>query len=81
LKNNKQIKEIRQIGLMLAVELNTDNLASKLIQIFLKNGLIVDQFLFDSNSFRIAPPLTISDEEIDFISKIIVQSLDELKTQ
>lgn len=78
LKNHSRIKEIRQIGLMLAVELKTQNIAGKLIQIFMKNRLIVDRFLFDNNSFRIAPPLTISSEEIEIISKTIIQSLDEL---
>jgi acetylornithine/succinyldiaminopimelate/putrescine aminotransferase len=79
LKSHPFVKEIRQIGLMLAVELNEKEKAANLIHIFMKNGLIVDQFLFDHNSFRIAPPLTISEKEIDSVSDIIIQSLDELK--
>ncbi len=72
------IKEIRQTGLMLGVELNDEKSANKLVRIFLKNGLITDRFLFKPSAFRIAPPLTISETEIRKAIELINQSLDEL---
>lgn len=71
------ISEIRQIGLMLGVEIVSPYKVSDLIGIFLKNGLIVDQFLFNETSFRIAPPLTITVEEIKLIVSKITLSLKE----
>ena len=52
----QQIKEIRQIGLMLGIELDSTSTIEKLIQNFIKHGLITDRFLFLPNAFRIAPP-------------------------
>ena len=79
LQSHKKIKEIRQIGLMLGVELKYQYSASKMVKILQKNKLIVDQFLFNNSSFRIAPPLTISAEEIELVIKKVTESLDELK--
>ena len=79
LSDHKLIKEIRQIGLMLGVEINEPYKTSDLISIFLKNGLIVDQFLFNNTSFRIAPPLTISKDEIKLIVSKILLSMEELE--
>ena len=79
LKQHPLIKEIRQIGLMLGVEVVEPYSVSDLVYIFQDNGLIVDQFLFNETSFRIAPPLNITVPEIELISKIIIQSLNQLK--
>jgi acetylornithine/N-succinyldiaminopimelate aminotransferase len=73
------IKEIRQIGLMIGVELIHKYKVKNLINIFLKNGLIVDQFLFNERSFRIAPPLTITMDEVTKIVSKIQISLKELE--
>ena len=78
LQNYSAIAEIRQIGLMLGVELNKEYVASEMVAILKKNKLIVDQFLFNNQSFRIAPPLTITDEEIEVVLKSVIESLNEL---
>lgn len=73
LMKHSKVKEIRQIGLMLGIELNEEYSAAKMVKILQKHGLIVDQFLFNDSSFRIAPPLTITDEEIkEVIEKVFV---------
>ncbi|MBN2235982.1 MAG: aminotransferase class III-fold pyridoxal phosphate-dependent enzyme, partial [Bacteroidales bacterium] len=79
IQNHLHVKEIRQIGLMLAVELKSQEIAAKLMPILLENKLIVDQFLFNSSSFRIGPPLTITFEEIDEIIKTVLKSLDQIE--
>lgn len=76
--NHPKISEIRQMGLMLGVEIVKPYNVSDLIYIFQNNGLIVDQFLFNESSFRIAPPLTISEDQINEIVTKIIMSLDEL---
>ncbi|MDP2722863.1 MAG: aspartate aminotransferase family protein [Bacteroidales bacterium] len=79
LEKHPMVAEIRQIGLMLAVEIVPGFQVSKLVKILQKNRLIVDQFLFNSTSFRIAPPLTITNDEINHAVALVIKSLNELK--
>lgn len=79
LENQLLIKEIRQIGLMLGVEVVAPYKVNELIYLFQKNGLIVDQFLFNETSFRIAPPLTVTKDEIRLIVSKIINSLNAIK--
>jgi len=81
LVNQPIIREIRQIGLMLGVEVVSPYKVSDLIYIFQDNGLIVDQFLFNESSFRIAPPLTITKDEIHLIVSKIILSLNNLSAK
>ncbi len=60
-----QIKKIRQIGLMLGIELDSMSTTDKLMKNFIDHGLITDRFLFMPTAFRIAPPLIISQSEIE----------------
>ena len=72
------VKEIRRKGLMIGVELEEGLSAASLIKIFKQNGLIVDQFLFNTSSFRVAPPLIISDDQVKEICETISISVDLL---
>ncbi len=72
------IKNIRGTGLFIAVELEDQTTAEKVMQTFPKHGLITDLFIFKPNAFRIAPPLTISNEEIDESIRRIIKALNEL---
>jgi acetylornithine/succinyldiaminopimelate/putrescine aminotransferase len=76
LTNHSKIKSIRHIGLMLGIDLQSAEEVSKLISLFAENGLIADSFLFRPYSFRIAPPLIISEEEIQLACDRVVRSLD-----
>ncbi|HDO26849.1 MAG TPA: aspartate aminotransferase family protein [Bacteroidetes bacterium] len=75
------IKGIRQIGLMLGVELQTSEQITQLLKVFLEEGIVVDRFLFNDASFRIAPPLTITEEEIRMVSEKIMHCLEKLKDE
>ncbi|MDF1575232.1 MAG: aspartate aminotransferase family protein [Bacteroidales bacterium] len=72
------IKRIRGRGLFLAVVLDSEIQVSRFISRAFENGLIIDQFLFSDNSFRIAPPLIISDHEADESMERIMATLDGL---
>lgn len=78
LNPHKEITDIRQIGLMLGVELKDAKKAARLMDLFLDEGIIVDQFLFNQKSFRIAPPLNITVDEITKTCGIILACLDRL---
>lgn len=66
LKNLKHpgIKEIRNAGLMMAVEFESYHVLKKIIDEAIKKGVLTDWFLFCDNSMRIAPPLIITNEQI-----------------
>lgn len=70
------IEEIRGQGFMLAVQLDTFDRVQKVIEYCLHNGVITDWFLFNNTSLRIAPPLTISEDEIKNACRIIIEGVD-----
>jgi acetylornithine/succinyldiaminopimelate/putrescine aminotransferase len=71
------IKEIRGEGLLLAVSLTDSSLVNFAVINAPKHGLILDYFLFCSDSLRIAPPLTINDEDILFACNMLKMLLDD----
>lgn len=78
LLQHNQIKEVRQIGLMMAVELNSPDEVDKVITRLLEEGIIGFYFLSTRNAFRLAPPLCISNEEIEWASHKILKVMEEL---
>ncbi|HSZ72298.1 MAG TPA: aspartate aminotransferase family protein [Cytophagaceae bacterium] len=71
------IKEIRGKGLMMAIELCDAALVQRTIAKALEKGLLTDWFLFKDTALRLAPPLTITDEEIEHACLILTESLTE----
>lgn len=76
LKHNA-IKEIRGTGLFMAVELDSFNQVKKVIDTAITKGLITDWFLFCDNAFRIAPPLIITDAQIEKACSILIDSINQ----
>ncbi len=72
-----RIKNIRGKGLLLAVEFESFSGNKKIIDRCIDKGLLTDWFLFADHAMRIAPPLIISDEEIEKACSIIQTALDE----
>jgi acetylornithine/succinyldiaminopimelate/putrescine aminotransferase len=78
LLKHPHIRNVRSAGLWLAVELENFVVTEILISNCIHNGLFTDWFLFGSNFLRIAPPLTITKEEIRTACNIILLSLDKI---
>jgi acetylornithine/succinyldiaminopimelate/putrescine aminotransferase len=78
LLRHRLIKEVRGRGLFLAVELGDTELLMKFVFEVLKNGVLTDWFLFNDTSFRITPPLIITEEQIKMTCKKIIKTLDTL---
>ena len=78
LKDHGKVLEIRRSGLLLAVELGRSEYLYRLMEIFKEEGIMSDWFLYCDTAFRISPPLTISEAEIEECCTIIRQSLDRL---
>jgi len=71
------ISSIRGEGLLLAVQLKKPEYVRYAISKAPDFGLILDYFLFCNDSFRIAPPLTISEEEITLACRQVGALLDD----
>ena len=72
------IIEIRGKGLMLALILESNELAKKLVIKSLEKGLILFWLLYESRAVRITPPLNITEKEIKISTDIILKTLDEI---
>ena len=74
--NHPAIKEIRRIGLMFAIEFESADLVYKIVDACLVRGVITFYFLSCPDSFRLAPPLNISYEEMDEAVEGIMASIN-----
>ncbi|MEN8958049.1 MAG: aspartate aminotransferase family protein, partial [Flavobacteriales bacterium] len=73
------VKEIRQVGLMLAIDLESDEITQQVVEGCMKKGIITFWFLSCPASFRLAPPVTITMEEIELVCKGIVEVFESVK--
>ena len=73
-----KVLEIRRSGLLLAVELGMSEYLYRIMEIFKEEGIMSDWFLYCDTAFRISPPLTISEAEIEECCTIIARSFDRL---
>jgi acetylornithine/N-succinyldiaminopimelate aminotransferase len=71
------ILSIRSRGLMMALEFESFDRCKKVIDQCIEKGVLTDWFLFAPNCLRIAPPLTITEEEIREACEIIMQVLNQ----
>lgn len=69
------IRAVRACGLLLAVELDAPEQALALTQRALDAGLFTDWFLFAPHCIRIAPPLVISDGDIEKACRLLLTCL------
>lgn len=77
--SHPMLREIRGRGLMLAAELGEGEVLQKFVRKAIEKGVVTDWFLFNDTSFRISPPLIITPEEIEWTTRRLAETLDELK--
>ena len=78
LLQHPEIKAIRHRGLMLAVELENEEKVKQIVLQGIKREILLFWFLSTPKAFRLAPPLNISEAEIQGACRLILQLLDEL---
>ena len=78
LGHHPAIREIRGRGLMLALIVDSAELASQIILKCQERGLILFWLLFEGRAIRITPPLTITEKEIRQGCAILSEVMDEL---
>jgi len=76
LLKHPKIKAMRRIGMLFAFDFETEAIVNNIVQHAKENGVICYWFLSHPNSFRIAPPLTITEEEIKKACTVILEAID-----
>ena len=76
--HHPKIKAVSSKGLLMALELDSADEVMKVLHNAMQKGLFSDWFLFAPQCIRIAPPLTISTNEIEAACNILLACLDEI---
>lgn len=76
LLQHPEIVAVRGKGLLIAVQLRSPEMVMKVLGGCLEKGLFSDWFLFAADCIRIAPPLTITEEEIRIACAVLLQCID-----
>ena len=79
IRQNDEIKEIRRIGMMFAFDMESFERVERVVKRCLEKGLISFWFLSHPYSFRLSPPLTITEEQIIKAANIIIESINETR--
>ena len=72
-----EVIEIRRKGLMFAVEFASADQVQKIVEQCIADGLITFWFLSCPESFRLAPPLNVTEEEIREAAQIIQKAIQK----
>lgn len=73
----KEIIAVRQIGMMFAFDMKSPERVEKIVMRCLEKGVITFWFLSHPNSFRLSPPLNITEEEIRKAAHLICEAIAE----
>lgn len=74
---SSEIKAVRRIGMMFAFDMESSERVAKVVNKCLEKGLLTFWFLSHPYSFRLSPPLTISEDEIREAGKRILEAIEE----
>ena len=75
--DHPKIKEIRGKGLMMCLQLETFDQVYQVSTFCAEKGVMIDWYLHCETALRVAPPLTISDDEIKHACRIIREGLEK----
>jgi len=79
LSASDEVLEIRRKGMFFAIDMVSSERVAKVVERCLELGVITFWFLSHPYSFRLAPPLTISEEELDKAARLILQAIEETR--
>ena len=79
IKSDPEIIEVRRIGQMFAFDMESFERVEKVVKRCLELGLISFWFLSHPYSFRLSPPLTITEAEIRKAASIILKAISETR--
>ena len=76
LLRHSKVKEVRRFGLLFAFDFDSEERVNRIVQFAKEHGVICYWFLSHPNSFRIAPPLTITEAEIREACTVVLQAIE-----
>lgn len=78
LGSHPSVREIRYKGLFFAIEMDSAEAVSHVVNYGLEHGFIGFWFLSNPHAFRIAPPLTITVDEMTEACRLMINAFDDL---
>lgn len=72
-----KIREVRRAGMMFAIDFDSEERVKRIVDAALADGVICFWFLSHPYSFRIAPPLTITDDEIREACAVVLKAIEK----
>lgn len=79
LLTSDEVIEIRRKGMFFAIDMVSADRVAKVVMRCLELGVITFWFLSHPYSFRLAPPLTISEAELEAAARLILQAIEETR--
>jgi 4-aminobutyrate aminotransferase-like enzyme len=71
------IMDIQHKGLWMSLQFATPEITKKIAATCVANGVITDWFLFAEDRIRIAPPLSITMEELKIAVQKVIESINQ----
>jgi len=72
------VGDVRGKGLLIAIEFLTNELGFELGKQMLKRGVLVSGTLVNARTIRFEPPLTITEEQTEYVCKALADSLETM---
>lgn len=77
--HHPELIEIRRVGMMFAFDMSSAERVEKVVSRCMEKGLITFWFLSHPYSFRLSPPLNITDEELTKAADLILAAMEETR--
>ncbi|MGV3640889.1 MAG: aspartate aminotransferase family protein [Adhaeribacter sp.] len=72
-----RIREVRHLGLLMALEFDSFAVLKPVIDQAIRLGALTDWFLFCDSAMRLAPPLTITEDQIREACALVLAAIDQ----
>lgn len=77
--HHPELIEIRRVGMMFAFDMSSAERVEKVVSRCMEKGLITFWFLSHPYSFRLSPPLNITEEELNKAADLILAAMEETR--
>lgn len=78
-RQHPELIEIRRVGMMFAFDMVSAERVERVVSRCIEKGLITFWFLSHPYSFRLSPPLTITEDELNLAADLILQAIEETR--
>jgi 4-aminobutyrate aminotransferase-like enzyme len=78
-RQHPELIEIRRLGMMFAFDMVSAERVERVVSRCMEKGLITFWFLSHPYSFRLSPPLTITEDELNMAADLILQAIEETR--